>query len=55
MFVLTTQEKVGGYLNAAERELAYQKRQPNPDQNAIALSEREVQRLQEQYALFLKN
>lgn len=55
MFVLTTQERIGGYLNAAERELAYQKRQPNPDPNAIAISERKVQQLRDQHALFLNN
>ena len=55
MFVLTIQERMGGCLNAAERELAHQKRQPNPDPNAIAISEREVQRLRDQYALFFNN
>lgn len=55
MFVLTNQEKIGGYLAAAERELAYQKRQPNPDPNAIAISERQVQRLRDQYALFFND
>jgi hypothetical protein len=44
----TFREKLGGFLNAAERELAYQKAQPNPDQNAIAISEREVQRRKEE-------
>lgn len=42
--MLTYKEKLGGLLNAEERELAYQKAQPNPDQNAIAISERAVQR-----------
>lgn len=51
MTTFTTTERIGGYLNAAERELAYQKRQANPDTNAIAISEREVQRLREQYVL----
>ncbi len=44
----TFSERLGGFLNAAERELAYQKAQPNPDQNAIAISEREVQRRKEE-------
>jgi hypothetical protein len=44
----TFREKLGGFLNAAERELADQKAQPNPDQNAIAISEREVQRRKEE-------
>ena len=51
MSTLTTKERIGGYLNAAERELAYQQRQPIPDPNAIAISEREVRRLRDQYAL----
>jgi hypothetical protein len=51
MFPLTTKEKIGGCLDAAERELAYQKRQPLPDANAIAISKRAVQRLRDQYAL----
>jgi len=44
----TYREKLGGLLNAEERELAYQKAQPNPDQNAIAISERAVQRRKEE-------
>jgi len=51
MFAFTTKERIGGYLSAAERELAYQKQQPNPDPNAIAISEREVQRLRDLHAL----
>jgi hypothetical protein len=47
-FILTQRQQLGGFLNAAERELAYQKAQPNPDQNAIAISEREVQRRREE-------
>jgi hypothetical protein len=52
MFVLTNKQKIGGLLSAAERELAYLKSQANPNQNEIAISERQVQRLREQYALF---
>jgi len=47
-FILTKRQQLGGFLNAAERELAYQKAQPNPDQNAIAISERDVQRRREE-------
>ena len=39
---MTQEEKIGGFLNGAQRELADQKAQPNPDQNAIAISERAV-------------
>jgi hypothetical protein len=46
--MLTFRERLGGFLNAAERELAYQKAQPNPDQNAIAISERDVLRRREE-------
>jgi hypothetical protein len=46
--MLTYREKLGGFLNGAERELAFQKAQPNPDQNAIVISEREVQRRREE-------
>jgi hypothetical protein len=48
---MTQKEKIGGLLNAAQRELAYQKAQPNPDQNAIAISERAVERWQREYDL----
>ena len=51
---MTQKEKTGGRLNAAERELAYQKAQPNPDQNAVAISERAVQRWQDEYDRFPK-
>ena len=51
----TFKEKLGGFLNAAERELAYQKAQPNPDQNAIAMSERDVQRRKEELDLYQRN
>lgn len=51
----TFKEQLGGFLNAAERELAYQKAQPNPDQNAIAISEREVQRRKEELALYQRD
>ena len=44
----TFREQLGGFLNGAERELAYQKAQPNPDPNAIAISESEVQRRKEE-------
>jgi len=47
-FVLTKRQQLGGLLNAAERELAYVKAQTNPDQNAIAISKREVQRRKEE-------
>jgi hypothetical protein len=47
-FMLTKRQQLGGLLNAAERELAYVKAQPNPDQNAIAISERAVQRRREE-------
>jgi hypothetical protein len=46
---MTQKEKIGGFLNGAQRELADQKAQPNPDQNAIAISERAVQRWQFEY------
>jgi len=46
--MLTTKEKVGGFLNAAERELAFVKSQLNPDHNVIAISERAVQRWREE-------
>jgi hypothetical protein len=51
---MTQKEKIGGALTAAQRELAYQKAQPNPDQNAIAISERAVQRWQNEYDRFPK-
>ncbi len=51
---LTQKEKIGGFLNGARSELASQKAQPNPDQNAIAISEREVQRWQNEYDRFPK-
>lgn len=55
MTQLTQKEIIGGLLlNGAQRELASQKAQPNPDQNAIAISEREVQRLQNEYDRFPK-
>ena len=44
---MTQRETMSGKLNGAERELAYWKRQPNLDQNAIEISEREVARLKE--------
>jgi len=54
MTQLTQKEKIGGFLNGAQRELASQKAQANPDQNAIAISEREVQRWQNEYDRFPK-
>jgi hypothetical protein len=51
---MTQKEKIGGFLNGAQRELADQKAQPNPDQNAIAISERAVQRWQFEYDRFPK-
>jgi DNA-directed RNA polymerase specialized sigma24 family protein len=47
-FTLTKRQKIGGMLNAAERELANVKAQPDPDQNAIRISERDVQRWREE-------
>ena len=51
----TIKEQLGGFLNAAKRELAYQMAQLNPDQNAIAISEREVQRRKEELDLYQRN
>ncbi len=49
---MTERETLSGKLNGAERELASWKRQPNPDQNAIEISEREVERLKESLSHF---
>ena len=48
---MTPKQTLCGKLNGAERELAYQGRQPNPDQNAIDISVREVERLKELLSL----
>ena len=53
-FVLTNKQKLGGLLNAEERELAYLRAQPNRNENAITLSERKVQHLKDQLAMFVK-
>jgi hypothetical protein len=44
---MTERQTLSGESNGAERELAFWKRQPNLDQNAIEISEREVARLKE--------
>jgi hypothetical protein len=49
---MTYKEKLGWLLDGARRELAYQKRLPNPDPNAIAISERDLERKQADYDLF---
>jgi len=54
-FGITNKQMIGGKLNAAERELASLKRQPNPNPNEIAIWEREVQQLTDRYALFPKD
>jgi hypothetical protein len=46
--MLTKRQQLSGWLNAAQRELALVKAQPNPDQNAINISERDVQRRREE-------
>lgn len=51
---MTPKEKIGGFLTAAQLEFAPQKARSNPDQNAIAISEREVQRLQNEYGKYPK-
>lgn len=54
MDVLTRKERIGGWLNAAERELAYLKSQPSSLPEEIKISERQVQQLRQQYSLLLE-
>lgn len=46
--MLTKRQQLKGWLSAEERELASLKAQPCPDQNAIEISEREIQRRKEE-------
>jgi hypothetical protein len=48
-FRFSTRTNVGVHLSAEKRELEYLRAQPIPDQNAIEISERAVQRLEDEY------